>query len=260
MDLTHAFLDPQNATHRQYEALRAYFVDKRPGPEVAQRFGYTLGSLHQLIHQFRQQPERTFFREPVGQGVKSDDVVNQRIVQLRKQNQSVYAISAALQTEGVSRTPAAVAAVLEREGFVRLPRRKDEEREHTTQPIASPQADVRALNLETHSFRTRFGGLFLFLPMLVELGFDQVINRCGLPGSRLVPAPHAWRSLLALKLFGTQRHVHVMSAVLDEGLALFAGLNVIPKRSFLGEYSCRVEPVCYPKLMQHKWPVRGAMV
>jgi hypothetical protein len=41
-----------------------------------------------------------------------------------------------------------------------------------------------------------------------------------------------------------------MSAVLDEGLALFAGLNVIPKRSFLTEYSCRVDPECYPKLMR----------
>ena len=42
-----------------------------------------------------------------------------------------------------------------------------------------------------------------------------------------------------------------MSAVLDEGLALFAGLNVIPKRSFLTEYSCRIEPERYPRLMQH---------
>ncbi len=42
-----------------------------------------------------------------------------------------------------------------------------------------------------------------------------------------------------------------MSAVLDEGLALFAGLNVIPKRSFLTEYSCRIPPTCYPKLMRH---------
>ena len=33
-----------------------------------------------------------------------------------------------------------------------------------------------------------------------------------------------------------------MSAVLDEGLALFAGLNVVPKRSFLTEYSCRIVP------------------
>jgi hypothetical protein len=42
-----------------------------------------------------------------------------------------------------------------------------------------------------------------------------------------------------------------MSAVLDEGLALFAGLNVIPKRSFLTEYSCRIGPECYPKLVRH---------
>jgi hypothetical protein len=55
--------------------------------------------------------------------------------------------------------------------------------------------------------------------------------------------------LLALKLFGNARHSHVMSHVLDEGLALFAGLNVIPKRSFLTEYSCRIDPACYPKLM-----------
>jgi Transposase DDE domain len=35
-------------------------------------------------------------------------------------------------------------------------------------------------------------------------------------------------------------------------LALFSGLNVIPKRSFLTEYSCRVDPACYPRLM-HRW-------
>ena len=60
------------------------------------------------------------------------------------------------------------------------------------------------------------------------------------------------RSLLALKLFGTARHGHVMSGVLDQGLALFAGLNVIPKRSFLTEYSCRIDPACYPELMR-RW-------
>ena len=41
-----------------------------------------------------------------------------------------------------------------------------------------------------------------------------------------------------------------MSAVLDEGLALFAGLNVVPKRSFLTEYSCRIVPACHAKLMR----------
>jgi len=64
------------------------------------------------------------------------------------------------------------------------------------------------------------------------------------------PAAHAVRSLLALKLFGSARHSHVMSYVLDEGLALFAGLNMIPKRSFLTEYSCRTDPQCHPELMR----------
>ena len=68
----------------------------------------------------------------------------------------------------------------------------------------------------------------------------------------MIPSRCALRSLLALKLFGTARHRHVMSAVLDEGLALFAGLNVIPKRSFLTEYSCRIDPAGYPELMR-RW-------
>jgi hypothetical protein len=66
----------------------------------------------------------------------------------------------------------------------------------------------------------------------------------------MIPPGAAFRSLLALKLFGSARHSHVMSYLLDEGLALFAGLNEIPKRSFLTEYSCRIDPQCYPRLMR----------
>jgi len=61
VDLAQVFLAPGNPAHRQYEALRAYFVDQVPGPEVAEQFGYTLGSFHQLVHQFRQDPQQTFF-------------------------------------------------------------------------------------------------------------------------------------------------------------------------------------------------------
>jgi hypothetical protein len=251
MDLAPRFLTPVHTTHRQYEALRAYFVDKLPGPEVARRFGYTTGSLHQLIHQFRREPDRQFFVEPPRPGAKTRDTLRQRIIQLRKLNQSIYDISEALKKEGIHRTPVAVAEILSQEGFARLPRRGDAERPPGTKPTAADRADARALNLEPRSFRTKFGGLFLFLPALAELGFDRVLGRCTLPGSQTIPAAHALRSLLGLKLFGSQRHLHVMSAVLDEGLALFAGLNVIPKRSFLTEYSCRLDPACYPKLMRH---------
>ena len=82
--------------------------------------------------------------------------------------------------------------------------------------------------------------------LLTSVAFDTLIRKVGLPGSKMIPAAHAVRSLLALKLFGNARHSHVMSEVLDEGLGLFAGLNVIPKRAFLTEYSCRIDPACYP--------------
>ena len=251
MDLAQLLLTPRNAAHRQYEALRAYLVERLPGREVARRHGYTYGALQQLVHQFRRQPNRQFFVDSPRPGAKADDVIRQRIIHLRKQNQSVYDISEALKKEGIQRSPVAVAEVLRKEGFAKLPRRGDGERPPGTKPTAADRADARALSLDPRTVRTKFGGLFLFLPMLAEIGFDRVIRRCGLPGRQMVPASHALRSLLALKLFGTQRHLHVMSAVLDEGLALFAGLNVIPKRSFLTEYSCRIEPACYPKMMRH---------
>lgn len=251
MDLAQVFLTPQNPTHRQYEALRAYCVDRLSAAEVAARFGYTVGSLHQLAHQLRQNPARQFFAEPPRPGVKSSEAVQQQILQLRKQNQSIYDISEALKKEGIKRTPVAVAEVLKQEGFAKLPRRRDDERPPNTKPTAADPADARALSLEPRTIRTKFGGLFLFLPALAAMSFDRVMGKCDLPGTQMVPAAHAMRSLLALKLFGTQRHTHVMSAVLDEGLALFAGLNVIPKRSFLTEYSCRIPPACYPRLMRH---------
>ena len=53
----------------------------------------------------------------------------------------------------------------------------------------------------------------------------------------MVPALQAVRSLLALKLIGKERKSHVMNLLFDDGLALFAGLNAIPKRSYLAAYS-----------------------
>jgi hypothetical protein len=108
---------------------------------------------------------------------------------------------------------------------------------------------VRQLDLTPRRVHTKFGGLFLFVPFLAAIPFDKMLHQAGFPGSKMVPAGHAMRSLLALKLFGSARHSHVMSYVLDEGLALFAGLNGIPKRGFLTEYSSRIDPRCYPRLM-----------
>ena len=251
-DLPRVFLEPANATHRQYEALRAYFVDGLSSGQAARRFGYTPGSFRVLVHQFRQNPRRDFFLTPAKgpHAAPKADPLRDRIIALRKQNLSIYDISRNLAHQGNSLSPVAVAHILKEEGFARLPRRADDERPVGSRPTIADVADVRQLNLTPASFRTKFGGLFLFLPMLAAIPLDRILRDAGFPGSQMIPAGCAMRSLLALKLSGTARHGHVMSSVLDQGLALFAGLNVIPKRSFLTEYSCRIAPACYPELMR----------
>lgn len=260
-DLTKVFLEPANSTHRQYEALRAYYVEGLSSAEAAKRFGYTPGSFRVLCHEFRRNSQREFFRPPAKgpQASPKVDKVREAVMALRKQNLSIYDISRALEEAGSPLSPAAISLILKEEGFTRLPRRRDEERPPGTRPDVSPVADVRQLDLSSRQFRTRFGGLFLFLPYLAQIPFDQLMEQAGLPGSKMIPAGQAMRSLLALKLFGNARHSHVMSDVLDEGLALFAGLNRIPKRAFLTEYSCRIDPACYPKLLTLWFDAMGAL-
>ena len=72
MDLAQIFLLPGSPTHRQYEALRAYFVEGRSGVDVARSFGYTGGSFRVLVHQFRRNPKRAFFLPPRKRAVPKD--------------------------------------------------------------------------------------------------------------------------------------------------------------------------------------------
>ena len=52
------FAHPAGTLHRRYEALRAVFRDGRPQEQVAREFGYTYGSLRQLVHEFRSRCHR----------------------------------------------------------------------------------------------------------------------------------------------------------------------------------------------------------
>jgi hypothetical protein len=101
-------------------------------------------------------------------------------------------------------------------------------------------ADCRELNLAPgRSLRSRVAGLFLFVPLLSRLGFDRLVTEAGYPGSEMVPAPSALLSLLALKLLDKERRSHIDDFNCDEALGLFAGLNILPKKSFATDYSYR---------------------
>jgi hypothetical protein len=206
--LTHverAFLEPANVTDRHYEALRAYFVDKVPSKEEAARFGYSPGSFRVPCHDFRSDPGRAFFL-PSGRRAPNSEKgpgktarLRDKVKALRKQNLSVYDISAVLAEDGGMLSPPAIWTILSAEDFARLPRRAEEERVGRVGVTPGAVADVRAVDLSSRQFRTEVGGLFLFVPMLAGLGFDELMAAVGLPGSKMVPAGQAMRSLLTHK-------------------------------------------------------------
>jgi hypothetical protein len=195
-----------------------------------------------MCHRFRREPTPSFFvtPQPGPRSQPKKSAARDLVVELRKRNHSVYEISEVLKSRDLGLSPTAVREVLKAEGFAPLPRRLEEERPDRPRPTLEAAADVRQLSLAPRRFETACGGLFLFVPGLVALALEGLAKSAALPGSKMIPASHALRSMLALKLWSIEHRSHVMPHVADEGLSLLAGLNIIPKRSFLSEYSSRV--------------------
>ena len=85
--------------------------------------------------------------------------------------------------------------------------------------------------------RPRVAGLFLFLPLLGRVQFDQLVSKADYPGSKRIPASSALLSLLALKLLDKERRSHINDFNFDEAIELFAGLNIPPKKSYATAYA-----------------------
>ena len=95
-------------------------------------------------------------------------------------------------------------------------------------------------------------GVFLFLPLLARLRFDDLVAQAGYPGSGMIPPPAALLSLLTLKLLDKERRSHITDFDFDEALGLFAGLNVLPKKSYATDYSYRTSRSCQQALLS-RW-------
>lgn len=236
------FTHPTVPTHRLYEALRMYFVEKKGAREVGRRFGYAPGTLYVLASRFRAGGLAPFFVRPKP-GPKRQpkkDAVREAAIELRKKNHSIYEIHRLLVEQGQKISVRAIWEILSEAGFARLPRRLDEERPAWPGPMAAAKADRRAFVLSPMEFKTAAGGLFLFLPFLAKMHLDRIVAEAGYPGTKAIPALQYVLSLLALKLIGRERISHVMDVAHDRGVGFFCGLNVIPKTTALTTYSYRI--------------------
>src|SRR5262245_66679519 len=80
------FGEPSSPRQRQYEALRAFYVEGAPSAEAAKRFGYAPGAFRVLCHAFRRDELPEFFSAgkpgPITQPKKSAAL--EKVVALRK--------------------------------------------------------------------------------------------------------------------------------------------------------------------------------
>jgi len=110
METTAFFANPQNTVQKQYEALRAFYLEKCSAEEVAKRFGYTLSSFYSLTRDFKKnllqdKPAQSFFiPKTTGRKPKAEtNKINQLIVDLRKKYLSVPEIKAIVDAQGQHR-------------------------------------------------------------------------------------------------------------------------------------------------------------
>ena len=255
-ELARLFQQPDLPTQRHYEICRAYFHEATPADEIAQRFHLHVGSVRAIVRDFARTPDVNAFFAAARPGRKTSpkrDAIHQRACELRRQGATLADIHAALQREGFDISESYLFRVLRRAGLAatRQGRPFRQPGDYANDGSIVPDiADVQALALEDgRQFSTKAAGLFLFLPLVLDLDLPQAVTQAGLPGSEQIPPLQALLALLAPKLLGKRRVSHISDLCCDEGAGLFAGLNVLPKVTYATDYSYKTERVMTERLI-----------
>ena len=240
---------------RKYEALRASYIDKLSDEDVAEKFGYTYYGFKTIKRDCKNLDANYFFQSiqrgrPVGISDKTENL-RERIIELRKKNFSILEIKEKLDKEGITSCDDAIAKILNEEGFVKLFRRTKYERLEALQSDkAYPEPSSIDCFGKPSNFTTSYGGVFLFLPLIAELNLPELFNTTGLYGSKIIPRINYMLSYLALKLVGKERLSYINDLSFDNGLGVFAGLNVLPKSNAISSYSYRHKPSLVQMLLK----------
>ncbi|MCX6278541.1 MAG: hypothetical protein NT004_10630, partial [Bacteroidetes bacterium] len=246
MNIATFFLQPKLVAHKQYEALRMYYVDGNPAHEVAERFGYTYRAFTSLVSSFReklgQNPSGSFFFVELTPGRKiSSETLGSKsvIIDMRKKYYSVPDIKVALDGLGQSMSEKNIYNIIAAEGFSRLPRRTKLVKQQLDK--VQIQAEKSApLGLKNETFKSSNAGIVMFLALIKHFEIDKVIARSGYPGTSAINKASSILCFLALKLANRRRYSSDDTWCMDRGMGLFAGLNVLPKTAWYTSYSDRV--------------------
>jgi transposase len=248
------FAHPRSPGQKQYEALRTFYMDNLPARVVADKFGYTAASFNALRQKFKTEKLSFQFTDKSGpQGSRVPNEIQQRIFEIRRtSNLSAYRIAEILSIEGNEVNPRTINRLLQKAGFPPAPRRAKLAIGETVTGAKVPQeAHLLAPGtLEGRTAECSIGGIFLFAPLIEKLGLPEVVSQAHLPGSKQIPPLQYFLSFLALKLIGKERLSQVNDLNFDQGMGLFARLNVLPKCTPISDYSYRLDPFILDRLLQ----------
>lgn len=209
------FLQPSGSAQRRYEALRAYFVHELSAAQVADQFGYSTASVHQMATLLRS-GKLSLFAEPKPgpKGPrKATGELRERVLVLRAAQHSVSEIAEALSAQGLPVSAQTVWQILSAEGLPRLPRR-DETRRGSPSQLAGIKAGPLPRWPADTALASDHAGLLLLFPAMAELGLSQLVGECGYPSTRTLSA---WQSIATLLLAKCARRarVHHLGALVD---------------------------------------------
>jgi len=242
LELTDYFNQPVSPRQKQYEAIRAIVIGNDSVDKVAEKYGYQSSTIYSLLREAK--ARRVSLFPAVSLGPKKRQThsnIQDRIIALRKQALSTPDIYQCLLNEGFKSSISTVQRILKGAGFAKLPRRTNKELGRTTTKKVIPERVARLdfLTLEPFSVDTPCVGIFFFLPYILESNILNIVQRCRLPASSDIDAVNACLSMLLLKLMGRHRLRHIGRYDQEPGLGVFAGVNVLPKATYMNTYSCR---------------------
>jgi transposase len=258
------FLHPTHPTHKQYEALRALYVEKRSPKEVAKRLNYSIHTIRAIKRDFDAiistgQIRSDWFFLTRSPGRKRDPVkgsAKEKIIRMRKQYYSVLDIKTVLDSEGITVSHDYIHRVLKAEGFGRLPKRTQrEKRKVACALLKAPRSQSVVWADEIgKTYYSEWGvGILPFLPLLASLRVDEWIRAAGYPATRVLSNTQNILSFIALKLSGCQRFSHDDLWAMDRAIGLFSGLNVLPKDTTLSTYSYRITRSMNRAFLKSMW-------
>jgi transposase len=236
------FTAPAGAAQRRYEALRAYFLDEMPAAEVADRFGYSTASVHQMATLLRKGRLALFAdTRPGPKGPrKATGTLRARALELRAAGHSVTEIATALTREGMPVSAQTVWQILDTEGLPRLPRRDDGHRGPPARLDPVRAAALPGWPAGPLSLPCDHAGLLLLFPAICDAGLPDLVSQAGYPSTEALSSWQSIGSLLLAKCARKPRISHAGTLADDQGLAFTLGLTALPKATHLGTYSWRV--------------------